>query len=791
MAGFNTAVTGLKAATTELDVTGNNIANASTIGFKSSRTEFGDIYATAVVGAGSSNVAGAGVTVTDIAQDFQAGTIEFTNNNLDLAINGSGFFQLDDGQGGTTYTRAGAFELDKEGSIVSKSGNYLQGYGLDDAGNRLPIGDLSVTQKESPPAATESIGLSFNIDSRDDADTLLQPYDKDEPASFTYTTTVRTFDSLGNEQTIKFNLVEQPALREVQTLDFSAYTPGMTGDVQVSGVDVDLGLIQKAYGLDPDEVTIGFVTDVDVTGTVANPVTTGDEVDVNIGTWSLNTQLATDGDPLLTATADFATDADVASFIAANSDTIVAAYNGQAASPSPALIDIVIDPTSPSGLLFRYDNSADATQTISIANDTESEVLAPTTVAADNHDVNQELADLLAGDDRISSIQMLGTSSDADQIQLRFKASATDVDEVQVRNSTNAAVLSDVTNVSTTLTASEVHTYAFSSAAFDPSTGNLTSDTKVTIGGVEIQLSAGSSQSVVQDTIGSSQAAIIDANPEVQAVQFNSSGQLIITFEPESGNVNDGVLAVDFGDGDATATGLQPVMTRTAIDAGDSSYQGKYRMYAYLNGTEQLDIGKATDPGEPGTTEPGPIILSFDSTNGLLNEINGASIPLGGAAPSIAITGSDPADPTTTVALDISNTTQFASESIVKASAQDGYSKGDLIGVTFSGTGEMVASFSNGQNQSLGVVAIATFENQSGLQPSGDTEWSATLTSGDPIVNPPGTGLNGTLQSAALEQSNVDLSAELVALIEAQRNFQANSKTLETLNTVTQNILQI
>ena len=156
MAGFNTAITGLKAASTNLDVTGNNIANSSTIGFKSSRTEFGDIYATAVVGAGSSNVAGSGVTVTDIAQDFQAGTIEFTNNNLDLAINGSGFFQLDDGQGSVTYTRAGSFELDKDGTIVSKSGKFLQGYGLDSQGNRLPIGNLAVDQKESPIAAKVS-----------------------------------------------------------------------------------------------------------------------------------------------------------------------------------------------------------------------------------------------------------------------------------------------------------------------------------------------------------------------------------------------------------------------------------------------------------------------------------------------------------------------------------------------------------------------------------------------------------------------------------------------------------
>ncbi|MFC6669801.1 flagellar hook-basal body complex protein [Marinobacterium aestuariivivens] len=251
MAGFNTAITGLKAASTDLDVTGNNIANSSTVGFKASRTEFADIYATAVVGAGSSNTPGSGVTVSDIAQDFSAGTIEFTNNNLDLAINGSGFFQLDDGQGGVTYTRAGAFELDKDGNIISKSGKYLQGYGLDDQGNLLPVGNLSVTQKESPPKATEDIDLSFNIDARKDSSLLLRPYDKDEPSSFTYSTTVRTFDSLGNEHTVKFNMVEQPPEREVQTLDFDS----LSGTVDISGVTVDLDILAtgRAPGATPAE----------------------------------------------------------------------------------------------------------------------------------------------------------------------------------------------------------------------------------------------------------------------------------------------------------------------------------------------------------------------------------------------------------------------------------------------------------------------------------------------------------------------------------------------------------
>ena len=103
----------------------------------------------------------------------------------------------------------------------------------------------------------------------------------------------------------------------------------------------------------------------------------------------------------------------------------------------------------------------------------------------------------------------------------------------------------------------------------------------------------------------------------------------------------------------------------------------------------------------------------------------------------------------------------------------------------------MIATFSNSQSKNLGTVAIATFENQAGLQPSGNTQWQATSYSGEPVLNPPGSGLNGSLRSSALESSNVDLSAELVKLIEAQRNFQASSKTLETLNTVTQNILQI
>ncbi|MCV6612694.1 MAG: flagellar hook-basal body complex protein [Amphritea sp.] len=660
MAGFNTAVTGLKAATTDLDVTGNNIANSSTIGFKSSRTEFGDIYATAVVGAGSSNTPGSGVTVSDIAQDFSAGTIEFTNNNLDLAINGSGFFQLDDGKGGVTYSRAGAFELDKNGFVVSKSGKYLQGYGLDAQGNRLPIGNLAVTQKESQPKATENIDLSFNIDSRADAGKLLSPYSKDEPASFTYSTTLKSFDSLGNEHTIKFNFVEQRPVNETRTTKFAAAPAVAPAAFSVSGQALNLA---ADFG-----AAVGGLQTIDKTApaTVWNALQTAD----------------------------------------------------------PRIRDVTYNPTTR-------------------------------------------------------------------ELNVVLKSFATEYGDVVATSPTAGAVI-DGTSTSTRAS-NEVHSFAFEAdgaGAFD-SSGQLTAKVEFTLGGVPFEFAAGTDKAAIGAEIAKKQSSIIDRNPEVQSVTFNSTtGAIDVTYRPELAAVADDLMK--FSDDSALSVFNTTGSTPSTVYQGDNSYLGNYRTYAYLNGETQLELGKPNDPGESVTTsDDGPILMRFDSSNGLLTEVNGQTVVAGAPVPGVTIYGADPADPDTTIKLDLEGSTQFASASIVKQSQQDGYTKGDLIGVSFGLNGEMIASFSNGENQNLGVVAFATFENQAGLQPAGNTEWIATLTSGDAIMNPPGTGLNGTLRSAALEQSNVDLSTELVKLIEAQRNYQANSKTLETLNTVTQAILNI
>jgi flagellar hook protein FlgE len=198
---FNTALSGLRAANEDLSVTGNNIANASTMGFKKSRTEFGDLYASTLIGSGATQ-AGSGVLVTDIAQQFDQGNISFTDNALDLAISGGGFFVLNDG-GATTYTRSGYFGLDSDGYIVANNNAILQGYPADDAGgvqSGTP-GDLQIQTDNIAPELTQQVDLTFNLDAGSD---ILVGTDFSTTDSTTYTdsTSLTVYDSLGNSHVL-------------------------------------------------------------------------------------------------------------------------------------------------------------------------------------------------------------------------------------------------------------------------------------------------------------------------------------------------------------------------------------------------------------------------------------------------------------------------------------------------------------------------------------------------------------------------------------------------------------
>jgi flagellar hook protein FlgE len=140
---------------------------------------------------------------------------------------------------------------------------------------------------------------------------------------------------------------------------------------------------------------------------------------------------------------------------------------------------------------------------------------------------------------------------------------------------------------------------------------------------------------------------------------------------------------------------------------------------------------------------------------------------------------------------DYNSTTQYGSDFAVNELTQDGYTSGRLSGIDVDGTGVVFARFTNGQSESLGKIALARFSNNQGLRQIGDTSWAESFTSGDVQMGEPGTGSYGLIQSGALENSNVDLAKQLVNLITAQRNFQANAQVITTADAVTQTVINI
>lgn len=200
---FRIALSGLNAASSDLKVTGNNIANAGTNGFKSSRAEFADVYATSLGGV-SNTAVGGGVRLAQVAQQFAQGNIEFTNNNLDLAINGEGFYVLDDG-GSKVYTRAGAFKVDRDGFVVNSSSQRLQVFspiaGSSTNFNTGSLNDLQISLTEGAPNPTSNVDMSINLNASDTSAGAVAAFDPATPASYDYSTSYTIYDSLGAQHT--------------------------------------------------------------------------------------------------------------------------------------------------------------------------------------------------------------------------------------------------------------------------------------------------------------------------------------------------------------------------------------------------------------------------------------------------------------------------------------------------------------------------------------------------------------------------------------------------------------
>lgn len=633
---FNTGLSGLRAASADLDVTGNNIANASTVGFKGSRVQFGDLYSNGFLSSGSSPI-GDGVRVQDVAQSFGQGNISITNNGLDMAINGDGFFVLNNG-GEVRYSRAGQFGIDKDGYVTNNQNMRVQGFQADVKGNLSGVrGDLKIDGSNLAPRRTTNIDSVLNLDSREGVlevsgtriqtvqpavntaitpETLMISY----PDGTTSTVTIASGDSASD---VAGKLNQQSGVsasaRTQYDIPVADITAGKTFTVQGTNFD-----IPAAGALPPGSTPITWLQD------------------------------AINNSPLNSISATINTDA----------------------SGNPTGLRLI--ESRGNDLSLAYTDSAGAA-----VNDTQS-----------------------------GSINI---TLDRDIPPLTTTTGAT------------PALLADP---ATSIT-------AFRSNQFDP--------------GDQRTYNHATSQNIY-DSLG---------NPHEMTQYFVK--------EPVSGGQSAWAMYVQVDGqnvGDPPNASGVPTMAR---------YEIQFNPDGTLNSVD----------GNPN----GEVLISNWTPRDKNGDVNGASGP---RLLSNGATTPIPEPPTSSnFVINLADTTQFGSDFAINDQRQNGYTTGRLSGLDVAKTGVLFARYTNGQSKTLGQVALASFNNTSGLSPVGETSWVETFDSGQPIVGKPGTGTLGSIKASSIEESNVDLSAELVNLIIAQRNYQANAKTIETANSVTQTIINL
>ncbi len=648
---FNSALSGLQATSNELSVVSNNIANVSTTGFKSSRAEFADIYANSALGVAGSAI-GSGVVLASVDQQFTQGQIEFTNNNLDLAISGQGFFMLSD-KGAVSYTRAGAFGVDKNGYIVNNLGNRLQGYLADKSGNITGAqGDLQLSNANLPPLATSSVTVDVNFDATQTPPTIpfvtgFSPVQPPNPASFNTSTSTTIYDSLGNSHVMTSYFVkahEQNTWRVYVGIDGVDVTP------QATPTPVGPPPVQYGPGALPAPYTIVFNTSGDYV--VNNPV---------------------------------------------NHPTYYGP--GPVVSTSPGLVN------------------------------------------------SGSLAKLNLNDLNINGVPIPASTLISDIV------STTD-------NAASAIALAAAINQNTSLhgVAASINPTVLSLGI--PTFGNLAAG-DLTINGAGIIGTSGTPAQLL---------GLINAQTPttgVVATQPGGAGTAIILTATDGRNIQ----GVTTG---TAASGAN--FANFAISGGSALNEVERGTLSLATTNNQSIIIEGNNPSHAGLVA-GPQAGIVQTSSDVIN-ISGW-VPTGGAA------GPQP------IALDFSSSTQYGAPFSVLALNQNGYSTGLLSGVNIDSTGVILANYSNGESLALGEITLANFGNVQGLSPIGNTTWVDTFASGTALIGAPGTANLGVVQSGALEDSNVELTNELVNLILAQRNFQANAQSIKTADAVTQTIINI
>lgn len=648
---FNTALSGLQASSNELRVIGNNIANASTVGFKESRANFADVYANSAFGS-SQNAIGAGVSVSSVSQLFSQGQISFTNNNLDLAISGEGFFVLSQ-NGDLTYSRAGAFGVDKDGYITNAADQRLQGLLADSNGNITGTqGDLVISNVNSAPQATSNIDITVNLDSSQAPPSVpfqrgFTPTTPPNPNSFNASSSTTIYDSLGNSYIQTSYFVKAPVQNTWHMF------------VGIDGTDVTPAVPSPPAGAPPVPYP---------SGQEPNPFTIVFDENGNYVPNNAAIPAQYYGPGPVNSTPGTLVNAGSLPVLGINDVRI----NG-----------IAIDPAAVTSadLLSTSDASSSAIAITSAINDSTNLHGVTATITGTTLDLgNATVGALAAGDFSINGVGITGAPAS----------------EADLMNLINAEVL----------------------------------------------------------------------NTGVAATQPGGAGTPIILTASDGRNIQ-----------------VQTDGTTGGADFANFSLNGGTSLNRVIRGEYSLSAPNNLSISIDGV-QPGVINLNPGPQAGIVQTSSDVITVNGWVPPSSLGTAQ-------ILNIEIGDSTQYGSDFAVQSLSQDGFTTGRLAGVEISQEGNILARYSNGESRLLGQVVLADFGNTQGLSPLGDSAWGETFSSGVALVGAPGTSSLGLIQSGSLEESNVQLTEQLVSLITSQRNFQANAQTIRTAEAVTQAIINL
>ena len=825
-------VTGLQAHQIAMDVEGNNIANVNTVGFKYSRANFSDLLsqtakiATAPQGElGGKNPMqiGLGTQVSSVTKIFKQGSVQTTDKNTDLAIQGDGFFVVSPDGGSTyKYTRNGDFSFDAQGNFTEGNGYIVQGWLRDETTGEIdattPIANITIPPGLTTPANdTSYITLKANLNSGDTIVNKSKIYTLDSKSGWV------DLNGNGLQETNEVH-VENDVGDDAFNTDKALYERGQ-----------DLGALfnssGEAFNLENNQgmwVSFAEARTNNLTITAHASGTTDIDLTIN-GTSISGSIVSTDDDAVATYIASLINEKTASTGVQAQitggnqiyltntnkSGTEDATKNIKLAKGSTdtttfANVDVIT--------AYKYTYSKTPLNTTHAYNDAQARTFTTT----------EDLRAALQTDARLwVDYTHDGAADKNDGVKVivneegQFQISNVSGDALDIEDGDVINTAGVTTRSGTDLTA-DLATEAISFPIGTTFTEVITPSANVIVNGLEygptgadgLTIPAGTTLTeavtlpigtTVADTaadmtleIGTNYLSTDDFNMYISVTALTDATNNV----SENARFTTAMAALqgtlNTGTGIRTTQNIYAASHASSIDVYDSlgskhtvRFEFTKTGFTEDGGTEWSILISVPEPGDinlgsyPKNIVTGTISFNSDGSLATFSPTN------------LTYTANNGSTPNQNIELNFGTLgqfdgmTSFDKQSNTSGISQDGYPGGDLAGIRVDETGTLIGSFTNGRSFGLAQVAMAKFTNNEGLESDGGNAFIQTSNSGDPIIGQAAIGGRGFIQASSLEMSNVDLSRSLTQLIVVQRGYQANSKTITTSDQMLNTLLQL